>query len=126
MLELLPDWCALQQSSVMSSEAVSKCKELLQQALEIIKDIPHDVTAPIAAAQNPVPEEQCVSASAPPVSNTKGGRRGSAASVGDDDVPAPHFDRPQTTDHKRRCSICNKTGHNSATCGREPPPKRPR
>ncbi|CAO2144062.1 unnamed protein product [Urochloa humidicola] len=128
MLELLPDWCALQQSSVMSSEAVSKCKELLQQALEVIKEIPQDVgpLAPIAAAQNPVREEQSISASAPPISNTKGGRRGCTVSVGDDAVPKPHFNRPQPTDHKRRCKTCHRSGHNSATCGREPTPKRPR
>ncbi|CAL5082383.1 unnamed protein product [Urochloa decumbens] len=98
MLELLPDWCALQRSSVMSSEAVSKCKELLKEALDVIKEIPHDVgpSATTAAAQNPVPEEQSVSASAPPVSNTKGGHRGSAARDGGDAVPAPHFSRPQT------------------------------
>ncbi|CAL4969684.1 unnamed protein product [Urochloa decumbens] len=128
MLELLPDWCALQQSSVMSSEAVSKCKELLRQALDVVKEIPHDVgpSAPTAAAQNPVQEEQRVSASAPPVSNTKGGRRGSVAREGGDAVPAPHFNRPQTTEHTRRCSTCHRSGHNAATCGREPPPKRPR
>lgn len=115
-------------------QAVAQCKQLLQEALVVIKEIPHDVgrSAPPAvrppAAAPTVPREQVVSARAPPISTTKGVRRGSATNeVGGAPVPEPHFRRPQKSTRTRRCGKCGQTGHYSSTCGRKaPPPKRPR
>ncbi|KAG2649634.1 hypothetical protein PVAP13_1NG122519 [Panicum virgatum] len=126
MLELIPDWCALQRKAIMSSEGVTKCKELLRQALQVINEIPHDMgsSAATTAAGLPFREEHIVLASAPPISSTKSSRKKSMEGV---DAPVAHFKRPQGQKHTCRCSVCHKTGHSSTTCGREaPPPKRPR
>jgi hypothetical protein len=69
-------------------------------------------------------EEHVISASAPPISTTKGSSKRNATGG---DVPAPHFKRSKQSSHVRRCSKCNKLGHYSTSCGRDaPPPKRPR
>jgi len=110
---------------------------LLRQALQVVDQIPHDLgppnaalgvahdlDPPAAASGVPAGQNHVVSASAPPISSTKGSRTKGVEGV---DLPAPHFKRPQGKNHKRCCKRCNKSGHNITTCGREaPPPKRPR
>jgi hypothetical protein len=93
------------------------------------------LAAPNAPGHTPAPtpeppttnialEEQVISASAPPISTTRGSHKRTATGG---DVPAPHFKRPKQSSHVRRCSKCNKLGHYSTSCGRDaPPPKRPR
>jgi hypothetical protein len=108
-------------------QATNKCKQLLRQALVEINQIPHDV-GPFAPTdtmneQLQIEEEQNVSASAPPISSTKGSR---ARAVQGDDVPLPHFKRKPKATHTRRCTGCGQTGHKITTCGREVAPKRPR
>lgn len=100
---------------------------MLRQALLEINQIPHSVdqfatTEPINE-QLPSGTQEHVSASAPPISSTKGSR---AREQQGGDVPLPHFKRKAKTKHTRRCTGCGKTGHKITTCGREVPPKRPR
>ena len=71
-----------------------------------------------------------VSATAPPVSTTKGCRK---KQENDDGRPEPHFKRGKVG-KRRKCSKCGKygTGHNASTCDRaklqqeNPVVKRPR
>ncbi|KAG8078728.1 hypothetical protein GUJ93_ZPchr0007g3006 [Zizania palustris] len=101
---------------------------LIKDARAVIDAIPHDMgpmSGANVASHNNIEEHIDISATAPPVSTTKGSRkRGNCM----DDVPEPHT-RYEKKKIFKRCSTCGKRErHNSRTCGKErvEVPKRPR
>jgi hypothetical protein len=102
-----------------------------QAAITELDKIPHDVSlsvhcAPPAASTSSTPwpaermteqDEHNVSASAPPVSTTKGSRKKYARMIAD--IPQPHFQWDKRK-KQRKCGRCGTydTGHNAATCER--------
>lgn len=107
---------------------MEKTKELVKDAHAIVAGIPH-----VGRLTENIQEEMAISASAPPVSTTKGMHRrdevdGCENRDQNEDVPEPHFKRQNQKKRRRRCSKCGKiAGHNASTCGKEPKPtKRPR
>ena len=109
---------------------MEKARQILSDAVAALDEIPPDLTnntthdTPPMAASIETPthtaggdqEDVTISATAPPVSTTKGSRK---RNTGDENEPTPHFKRPKDK-QKRRCSKCGQlaTGHNAATCER--------
>jgi hypothetical protein len=94
---------------------------MIRDTIEVLDMIPPDVGLPVtpgpaATPQMTEPEEANISASAPPVSTTKGSRRRLPEM---DDMPQPHFQRDKRK-KRRKCGKCGlyDTGHNAATCDR--------
>jgi hypothetical protein len=129
---ILSDLFKLQKSAIMSPTTMDRAKNLIATTITELDKIPHDVSlpvhrAPAAAASTsntPQPtermtkqEEHNVSASAPPVSTTKGSRKKYAGVIAD--IPQPHFQWDKRK-KRRKCGRCDlyDTGHNAATCER--------
>jgi hypothetical protein len=87
---IMSDLFNLQRSAIMSATAMKRAKNLIVDAITELDKIPHDVSLPVhrapaaAASTSSTPqptermtekEEHNVSASAPPVSTTKGSRK---------------------------------------------------
>jgi hypothetical protein len=85
---IMSDLFNLQRSAIMSATAMKRAKNLIADAITELDKIPHDVSLPVhrapAAVTSSTPqptermtekEEHNVSASAPPVSTTKGSRK---------------------------------------------------
>ena len=100
---------------------MEKANAIIRDAIVALEKIPPDVGFPehqgAAAAQEMNEQEEAnVSASAPPVSTTKGSRRRWPEN---EEVPQPHFPRAKIK-KSRKCSRCGlyNTGHNASTCER--------
>ena len=110
---------------------MKKAKNLIAEAITVLDKIPHDVSLPMQNAATAAPtssfphhtermtehEDDNVSASAPPVSTTKGSRKKCAVMT--EDIPQPHFQHDKRK-KRRKCGRCGlyDTGHNATTCER--------
>jgi hypothetical protein len=129
---ILSDLFKLQRSTIMSATAMERAKNLIVAAITELEKIPHDISMPVhrapaaAASTSSTPqptermteqEEHNVSASAPPVSTTKGNHKKYAGVIAN--IPQPHFQRDKRK-KRRKCGSCDlyDTGHNVATCER--------
>lgn len=87
-----------------AGQAMEKTKDLVKDAHAIVAAIPHD-----GSLTENIQEERAISASAPPVSTTKGmRRRDEVESCENEDVPEPHFKRQHQKKRRRRCSNVEK------------------
>ena len=116
----------------MSDTAMQTTRSIIANTVNELDKIPHDVslpmqrTAPAATASTDAATTSAdaapssnsphqASASAPPVSTTKGSCKKSAQVT--EDIPIPHFDRDRRK-KRRKCTKCGlyDTGHNVGTC----------
>jgi hypothetical protein len=133
MRSIPSDLFKLQRSATMSVTALGRAKTFIIAAIIELDKIPHDVSLPMHRApaisatltsstsqhaeRMTEEEERNVSASAPPVSTTKGSRKKCAGMVVD--IPQPHF-QCDKRNKRRKCGRCGlyDTCHNVATCER--------
>jgi hypothetical protein len=127
---ILSDHFKLQRSAIMFVTAMESAKTLIVAAITTLDKIPHDVSLPVhhtptaSTSSTPHPtermtgqEERNVSASATPISTTKGSHKKCAGMTVD--IPQPHFQCDKRK-KRRKCGRCSlyDTGHNAATCER--------
>jgi hypothetical protein len=128
---ILSDLFKLQRSAIMSATAIERARTLIATTITELAKIPRDISllvhrAPTGFATStsstPQPtermteqEERYISASAPPISTTKGSRKKCVRMTAD--IPQPHFQRDKGK-KRRKCGRCGlyDTGHNAATC----------
>ena len=125
---ILSDLFKLQWSAIMSETAMQTARSIISNAVNELDKIPHDVGLPMpsatvaaatadtatdAAPSSSSPHQ--ASATAPPISTTKGSHKKSTQVT--EDTHIPHFDRDRRK-KRRKCSKCGlyDTGHNAATC----------
>ena len=107
-----------------------KAKSLIREAQAILDTITQDAVPTTGTSTPSVGNDEemlIASASAPPMSTTKGSRRKKL--VGVENLPEPHRRREDGKKRTRRCSRClKKDGHYASTCTNPPviQEKRPR
>jgi hypothetical protein len=123
----------LQRLAIMSAVVMVMVKTLITAAIIELNKILHDISLPVhhaptgsatSTSSTPHPmermieqEERNVSASAPPISTTKGSHKKCAGMTAD--ISQPHFQRDKRKKW-RKCGRCDlyDTCHNAATCAR--------
>jgi hypothetical protein len=128
---ILSDLFKLQRSAIIYATTMERAITLIASAITEIDKIPQNISLPVhraaaAASTSSTPqpaermteqEEHNVSASAPPVSTTKGSRKKYTGIIAD--ISQPHFQRDKRK-KRRNCGRCGlyDTCHNEATSER--------